>query len=339
MVHSRSWHSRLFGVACLVTAGTLALAGCSSSDEEGPNDSGSGDSTNADSDTTDDASWPRTFENADGSTTEIPEQPQQIASTSVTVTGTLLAFDAPVAASGSAANGEYFAQWADEAADVENLWPAGTVDIEALYAAEPDLIVVAATGNDSVADQVDELNEIAPTIVVDYGGQTWQELAEQLGEATGMEDEAAASVEEFDSYVADAAAKIDVPDGEANIVSYNGPGENNPIARATSAQALLLTDLGFTVEDPPVEWHTQPEPRDDFVFAAYENLTELTADTSFILSQDNAGAEDGFAADEVLANLPSVQAEQVYGLGVNSFRVDMFSATEIVDDIVENFAK
>ena len=289
---------------------------------------------------TEDAAWPRTFTNADGTTTEIPEQPQRIVSTSVSVSGTLLAFDAPVVASGSAGNGKFFAQWADvaEEHDVANLWAAGEVDLEALYAYEPDLIVVSASGADSVADQVADRQEIAPTILVDYGGQTWQQLAEELGEATGLEENVKTTVSDFDAYVAEAAERITVPEGKANIVSFNGAGENNPIARAGSAQSQLLSELGFNIEDPNPDWHMQDNLREDFVWASYENLTELTAETTFILSKDNEGAQ-AFADDPVLANLPSVKAGQVYGLGPNSFRVDMYSATEIVDAVVANFGK
>lgn len=334
MAHTSSARSRLLRGIAVAAAGVVALTGCSApSDEEPASD---GDAAMQ----TEDAGWPRTFTNADGTTTEIPEQPQRIVSTSVSVSGTLLAFDAPVVASGSAGNGQFFAQWADvaEERDVENLWAAGEVDLEAVYAYEPDLIVVSASGADSVADQVADLQEIAPTILVDYGGQTWQELAEELGEATGLEDDVETAVSDFDAYVAEAAEKIAVPDGTANIVSFNGAGENNPIARAGSAQGQLLSELGFTIEDPDPDWHTQGELREDFVWATYENLTELTAETTFILSQDDEGAQ-AFADDPVLANLPSVEAGQVYGLGPNSFRVDKYSAMEIVDAVVANFGE
>ncbi|WP_243226069.1 Fe2+-enterobactin ABC transporter substrate-binding protein [Microbacterium sp. CIAB417] len=332
MPHAFAQRSRLLAGAALLAAGAVALAGCTSAteaQETAPSESEGSDS-----------GWPRTFENADGTTTEIPAQPESIVSTSVSVAGTLLAFDAPVVASGSAGNGQFFTQWADvaEEREVANLWTAGDVDLEAVYAYEPDLIVVSASGADSVADQVAELQQIAPTIVVDYGGQTWQELATELGEATGLEAEAEQTVADFDAYVADAADRITVPEGLANVISYNGAGESNPIARAGSAQGELLASLGFTIEDPDTAWHTQDALREDFVWASYENLTELTADTTFILSQDDAGAQ-AFADDPVLANLPSVQAGQVYGLGLNSFRIDKYSATEIVDGIVATFAK
>lgn len=328
-----SLRTRVLGGALAVTLGSLALAGCSTSTE-------AEEAAPAAEETTEAASWPRTFENADGTTTEIPAQPESIASTSVSVTGTLLAIDAPVTASGAAANGKFFKQWnaAAEEAGVATLWSAGEVNLEALYAAEPDLIVVSTSGADSVVDQVAELQEIAPTIIVNYGAQSWEELAEELGQATGLEAQAEQSVAEFDAYVADAASKITVPEGEANIVSFNGAGESNPIAKVGGAQANLLEALGFTIEDPKAEWHTQDQQRSDFVFAEYDRLTELTAETTFVLSADNEGAQ-AFATDPVLANVPSVTAGQVYGLGLNSFRMDKFSGTEIVDGIVANFGK
>ena len=284
--------------------------------------------------------WPRTFTNADGSTTEVPAQPQRILSTSVTVTGTLLAVDAPVVASGSAGNGNFFAQWAGLADErgVANAWPAGSVDIEAVYAAEPDLIIVSSSGADSALDQLAEFQAIAPTIVVNYGNQTWQELASQLGEATGLEEQVAAKVAAFDQYAADAAASIDVPAGTANIISFNGPGQDNPIARVGGVHAEVLESLGFTVEDPNPEWHSQANQRADFVWAPYEKLVDLTSETTFLLSRDDEGAKV-FLEDPVLANVPSVKAGQVYGLGANSFRIDFFSATEIIDGIVAKFAK
>ena len=320
---------KVTGVLAGSVALVLALSGCAGGAEEASADADTARATSE--------QWPRTFTNADGSTTTIEARPERIVST-VSVTGTLLAIDAPVVGSTTGGNGDFFGQWADVAAaeDVAPLFAAGSVDLEALIGQAPDLIVTSASGADTLIDNLDELNEIAPTIVVDQAGQTWQGLAEDLGEATGLEDEAAAAADEFDTYVADAAAKIEVPEGTANIISFNGPGETNPIARAGSAHAEILTAIGFEVEDPPVEWHTQPQAREDFVFATYENLTELTSATTFILSRDDAGAQT-FAQDPVLATLPSVKNGAVHGLGENSFRVDRFSATEIVDSVVENF--
>ncbi|MCW1875822.1 MULTISPECIES: Fe2+-enterobactin ABC transporter substrate-binding protein [Erwiniaceae] len=284
--------------------------------------------------------WPRQFHNADGTTTTIPAKPKRILSTSVTVTGTLLAIDAPLAGSATGVNGDWYAQWQPVAAErkLEKLWSAGTVDLEQAYAVTPDLIVVSTGGADSAKAQLADFRQIAPTIVVDYGGQTWQELATLLGEASGLEKEASARISEFDSLVQQAREKITVPPGQANIISYNGPGIPNPIATARGVHSSLLASLGFKMEDPNPAWQTTVKAQNDFVWATYENLTQLTAATTFLLRAPQERV-DAFLRDPMLANLPSVQTKRVYSLGINSFRIDYYSASEIVRDVVKNFAK
>lgn len=334
--------ARLRGAVIVAAAAALVLTGCSSNTAdtaETANESGTATETGTAGGASDTA-YPLTFENADGTTTEIPSQPATIVSTSVTLTGSLLSFDAPVAGSSSDANGQFFAQWNEVAEEhgVENLGAAGSVDVDAIIAAEPDLIVVSSSGADSAIDHLADLQAVAPTIVIDYGTGTWQEVTLDLGEATGLNDQAQSTIDTFEAHVAEVNEQITIPAGEANIISFNGPGENNPIGKVGGPHAELLTELGFTIEDPNPEWHNQEGERNDFVWASYENLTSLTADTTFILSQDNDGAQ-AFAEDTVLANLPSVENGQVYGLGLNSFRIDYYSATEIVDGIAETFGQ
>ena len=331
MITHSSAPRRAFATLGLALAAALAVAGCAPAS--------SADYVSADVPSASQAEWPRAFENADGTTTEIPEQPKRVVSTAVSVTGTLLAINAPVVASGSQVGGVWFDQWADIAdeRDVENIWSVGEFDLEAVMASDPDLIVVATSGRDALTDQVADLQSVAPTVVVDYGAQTWQDLAIELGEATGLESEAKQTISEFDDLVTETAAAISVPAGTANIISFNGPGQDNPIARVGGSHADLLDSLGFTIEDPDPAWHTQAQQRADFVWATYENLLQLTSATTFILSADDTMAR-GFADDPVLANLPSVQRSQVYGLGVNSFRMDPYSSTEIVEHVRQLFS-
>jgi ABC-type Fe2+-enterobactin transport system substrate-binding protein len=321
---------RIAAVLTLAVAGTLALAGCTPAAD---------DSASSETSTETAAEWPRVFENADGTTTEIPEKPQRIVSTAVSVTGTLLAIDAPVVASGSQVGGVWFDQWADIAdeRELENIWSVGEFDLEAVLASDPDLIIVATSGRDALTDQVADLQSVAPTIVVDYGAQTWQDLAVELGEATGLESDAETAIADFDALVSETAQEITIPEGTANIVSFNGAGQDNPIARVGGSHADLLESLGFEIEDPDPAWHTQTDERADFVWATYENLLQLTSETTFILSADDEMAQ-GFADDPVLANIPSVAAGQVYGLGVNSFRMDPYSSTEIVEHVKDLFS-
>ncbi|MBL3567736.1 Fe2+-enterobactin ABC transporter substrate-binding protein, partial [Rhodovulum sulfidophilum] len=59
--------------------------------------------------------WPRRLTNADGSETALPRAPARILSTSVTLTGSLLAIGAPVIASATTVRGAFFDQWQAEA--------------------------------------------------------------------------------------------------------------------------------------------------------------------------------------------------------------------------------
>lgn len=284
--------------------------------------------------------WPREFRNADGSVTRIPEPPKRILSTTVTATGTLLAIDAPVAASAASASGKFFAQWQVVAQErgVSRLWPAGNVDVEAAFAAAPDLIVVSATGADSARDQIALLQTVAPVVMIDYSGQTWQDLARQLGRATGLEQRAEQRIADFDSHVAQARQHMRLPAGQVNLISFNGPGASNPIARVQGVHGRLLAALGFDVEGPDPQWHGGVGEPGDFVWAPYEALTQLQASTTFLLR----GGEERVQAlqrDPVLANLPSVRAGQVYSLGPNSFRIDYYSAMEIVDDLFRRYGR
>ncbi|MFO6421509.1 Fe2+-enterobactin ABC transporter substrate-binding protein [Hylemonella sp. W303a] len=284
--------------------------------------------------------WPVIHRNPDGSQVSIPARPQRILSTSVTLTGSLLAIDAPVVASSTNGNKRFFDQWAKVAEErkVQRLWALNAVDLEAVYLVKPDLIVVSSSGADSALESVRALSEIAPTIVVDYGSHSWQEVSRQLGRATGLSNRAEARITEFTEKTRKVAQAIRVPEGLTAIVSYNGPGMINPVAMPQGSHGSLLGALGFRMEAPDPRWHSGLDARDDFVKAQYEHLSALQARTVFLLRQDDNDV-DALLRDKVLARMPAVQLKQVYGLGKNSFRVDYYSANEIVDSIQRRFAK
>ena len=82
-----------FGSAGLGVAGLAALSACAS--QKNPSDSATGGSDSSGADSGD---WPRTVTDEQGEVT-IDKKPTKIVSTSPSVTGTLLAIDAPVVAS------------------------------------------------------------------------------------------------------------------------------------------------------------------------------------------------------------------------------------------------
>lgn len=288
--------------------------------------------------------WPRSVEHEMG-VTEIESQPVRIVSTSPSVTGTLLAMDAPVVATTAASPSPitddkgFFSQWASVADDrgVEILYPNLEFDLESIIAASPDLVIISTSGADSVADHYDEIAKLYPTIAVDYSNQTWQELAQQLGGAIGFETEAGQAIDDFDSYAQQAASKLDVPFSSANIVSFNGSSEDSRIALTTGPHAALFKALGIEVIDPPAD-AVGKESRGDFASVTLENLPKaVNGDAVFLLTGTDQTVEQ-FNSEPVLANLPAVQQSQVYPMGPSSFRIDYYSGKEIIDLLVETLS-
>lgn len=361
LIHRRRSRTLL---AALCSA-ALVLTACSSGDDEADPEQTSTEDSPADGSAEDDAAtddaadvdagetgdedgsgqdaaageWPRTIEHESG-TTEIPEEPTVVVSTSITLTGTLLAIDAPVSASAATGTGPltddqgFFAQWADVADErgVEVLYPNLELDIEAIEALEPDLIIGSSVGADATVDSYDQLSEIAPTIMLDYGAHTWQDLALTLGEATGSEEGAEVALDDFQTYIDEAAASLTIPGQPATALAYNGADGGGTFS-AESSQAAILTGLGFDYVVGPEE--LADEVRSDVSFFTAENLPAALAEPEvvFVIAGGDEDA-DALVNDPLLANTPAVANGQVFPAGPTSFRIDYFSGKQMIDAIV-----
>lgn len=324
-------------------AAALSMAACSGGSESasGQSDSAQSAATTAPSDAGEGA-WPRTVTDEHGELT-LEAKPQRIVSTSPSITGTLLAMGAPVVSTAAAVAGPltddkgFFSQWADVADEkgVEVLYSDFQFDMEAIIAADPDLVIVSTSGADSVADHYDQIAAEYPTLLVDYSKQTWQELATELGAATGLEDDAAAAAADFDDYAADAAAKITAPEGGVSIVSYNGAGNDSAVGKLTGPHAQLMESLGLDVVEGPDDLDTSDQARSDFIFVTLENLSAAIGGESVFLLTGTEDTVAAFESDPVLANLPAVQKGQVHPLGPTSFRIDYYSGKQFIDAVVD----
>lgn len=271
--------------------------------------------------------------------------PRRIVSTSPSVTGILLAIDAPVVATAATTPSRmtddkgFFSQWAAVAdkRGVQVLYRNLQFDIEAAIGASPDLLVASATGADSAAQHRTELQaQGVPMVVVDYSSQSWQDIATELGRITGHAKEAAAAIARFDAHVAQTAASITPPAQPVSIVAYNLAGSYS-IGRAASPHARLLAALGFKVEGLPPALAAQVTRASDFEFISRENLSAaITGDSVFLLGASQ-GDVQAFLDDPLLANLPAVAGRRVYPLGPTSFRIDYYSGQQMVDAVASHF--
>lgn len=285
------------------------------------------------------ADWPRQVTDSRGSHT-LDSKPVRIVSTSVTLTGSLLAIDAPVIASGATTPNNRFAddrgflrQWSDvaKARKLARLY-IGEPNAEAVAAQMPDLILVSATGGDSALALYDQLSAIAPTLVINYDDKSWQALLTQLGEITGHEQQAAARIAQFARQLADVKAHITLPPQPVNALVYNPAAHNANMWTRDSAQGQLLQESGFTLAALPAGLQTSHSQgkRHDIIQLGGENLAAgLNGEALLLFAGDEKDA-DALRANPLLGHLPAVQNKRVYALGPETFRLDYYSATQVL---------
>ncbi len=293
------------------------------------------------------ADWPRTITDSRGTHT-LEQAPQRIVSTSVTLTGSLLAIDAPIVASGATAPGNRMAdsqgflrQWGDvaKARNIQRLY-IGEASAEAVAAQMPDLILVSATGGDSAIALYDQLSAIAPTLVINYDDKSWQELLTQLGEITGHEKQAADRVSSFDKQLSEAKMHMTLPPQPVTALVYTPASRSANLWTTESAQGKLLQQLGFTLSTLPATLPALKSmgKRHDIVQLGGENLaTGLNGESLFLFASDEKDAT-ALENNPLLAHIPAVQKKQVYALGTETFRLDYYSATQILARMSKLFA-
>jgi len=281
------------------------------------------------------ADWPRQVTDSRGVHT-LEHKPTRIVSTSVTLTGSLLAIDAPVIASGATTPNNrvadaqgFLRQWGDIAKQrkVARLY-IGEPSAEAVAAQMPDLILISATGGDSALALYDQLSAIAPTLIINYDDKSWQELLTQLGTMTGHEKQAAERIAAFDEQLAQVKQQMTLPPQPVNAIVYTAAAHTANLWTTESAQGKLLHQLGFTLADLPAGLHTSKSQgkRHDIIQLGGENLgTGLNGEGLFVFAGDQKDA-DAIYANPLLAHLPAVQNKRVWALGTETFRLDYYSA-------------
>lgn len=318
-------------LAILMTS--VLLTGCDSAQSTG-------------SKTADHQGWPRTFTTPKGDLV-LAAPPKRIVSTSVTLTGTLLTINAPIIGSGStSANNDlsdeqgFFRQWAEiaKARKVQPLYQ-GEPSAEAVAAANPDLILISATGGDSALKLYEQLSQIAPTLVVNYDDKTWQDIAVQLGAVTGHEQDAGKVISEFNTRLQDIKQKLRLPPQPTNAMVYAPDGSGANVWTSSSGQGRLLQDLGFTLATVPdsVKGDTSMGIRKDIVQLSGEKFSEGLQGQTMLLFAANETAVSNIKKNPFLKHNPAIAAGRVYALGFDTFRIDYYSASNMLKRIEQQF--
>jgi len=157
----------------------------------------------------------------------------------------------------------------------------GGINLEALAAAEPDLIVMQSEGAEELYQQV---SQIAPTVAVEYTPSSWKDTLTQIGGFLGREDAAADLVTAYDERAAEAAATAPQDAGTLSIVRVRTDGVRYMTQEGSFPWSVAL-DLGR--QAPAVQ--DLGEDGTQAVDVSLERLDLLVADDIVILV--DAGAE------------------------------------------------
>ncbi len=291
--------------------------------------------------------WPRTIETLRGKIT-LYTKPQRIVSTSVTLTGTLLAINAPLVGSGATAPNTpvsddqgFFIQWATIAKQrqIKPLY-IGEPNAELIAAVLPDLILVSTTGGDSALKIYDQLASIAPTILIDYSDKSWQQLTQQLGYIIGHEEDANKIINTFEQRIHTLRETLHLPTNPISAFVYYEDGRGVNLWTTHSAQGNLLNSLGFTLANLPnnLKTITSMGIRHDIIQLSGEQVADGLTGQSFLLFATSRNTIADITHNPFFQHLPAIRNNQLYDMGADTFRLDYYSATNMLDRIENYFS-
>jgi iron complex transport system substrate-binding protein len=197
--------------------------------------------------------FPVTVEHEYG-TTEIEAAPVRVVSVGYTEQDALLALGiTPVAVTDWYGDQPYGVwPWAqDELGDATPVLLDATdgIDVEAVAALDPDLIVGTNSGMDE--DTYELLSKVAPTIAHPKGADLyfsdWRTQTRLIGQAVGLADEADELIAGIDEQFEAAAAAHPEFKGKQAIFLQNAFYDGAAIAYQDGLSTSFLTDLGFKI--------------------------------------------------------------------------------------------
>lgn len=287
----------------------------------------------------DPSGWPRTIMTSQGPLT-LDKPPQRIVSTSVTLSGTLLAIDAPLVASGAtmpntnvASEKGFMRQWDSIASErgVQALYQSEP-NAEAIIKAQPDIIIISSTGADSAMRLYDQLKDIAPTLVIRYDDKSWLQLADIFGDLFGLEAQAKSVIDSFQQQAEQTKQSIQLPPQPTTAMVYNPDGSGASIWTSKSAQGRLLEQLGFTLATIPdaIKGDISMGLRNDIIIAKGERFPDAVTGQTVLLFAAEPAIEQLVLANPFLHTNQAIIDKQVFAVGNDTFRLDYYSATNLL---------
>ncbi|MBE3000574.1 ABC transporter substrate-binding protein [Nocardiopsis sp. HNM0947] len=262
----------------------------------------------------------RTVEAANGSV-EVPAEPQSVAVLWRPTLGaaTQLGHDVVATMGTPGQSGQGLEPFLPEGADADALTVVTNspseedVNIEELANTAPDLIIGVDTQMGAQAEMLDDLEQIAPTVLLEWDGTgAWRGHLEEVAEVLDEPDRAEEAVAEYDEAVEEAREELsdagtDPAETELSLVRLQDESEVR-LETSASFPGQVVDDLGFARPDDQID----PDGETDFVPRSYENLDSADGDAVFVLTGSGYPEAPDTFSDGVWANLSAVQDEQVF---------------------------
>lgn len=335
-----SFTPRLLRTLATGAAAALLLAGCASPSP-----------TPTDASPTASAATTRTVTTDEGTVT-IPSDAERIVVLNTNLAGYLYALDIPVHAVATERPGidveqaEFPEFWAAEAtADGSSLlgWTEDGFSLEAIAALKPDLIIGGGQGfaASRALTTLDQLNTIAPTVMVSATKLSWQDQLDYLAsEVFDVPDRATTLTDAYDARVAEVSAAITLPElpvgflmPTAGDATFSLP-EDSQLPQTLAA--VGLTPMPIIADNPGFETFGTG---DSLELPAERVLDVLTAPTLFAIGfVDGRVSAAELAQNPLYAQLPAFVSGNVHDLPNWAYRADYQRTMTLLDEIEKMFS-
>jgi iron complex transport system substrate-binding protein len=267
-------------------------------------------------------------------TTEVPDSPQRIVILTNEGTEALLAVGIkPVGAVQSWVGNPWSDHIADDMTDVPVVGEVSAINLEAIAALQPDLII----GNKMRQEKIyDQLSAIAPTVMSERLRGDWKVNMALYTEAAGKGEEGKAALAAYDGRIAKIAAEAGpMLEEKVSLVRFMS-GMTRIYYKDTFA-GLILSEIGF--KRPASQ--DKPEFADD---VGKERIPDFDGDRLFYFVYE---VGDGVAekvaaewtADPLWQNLPVVKAGKAYAVSDTIWNTagGVIAANLLLDDVEKHY--
>ncbi|RBP91338.1 iron complex transport system substrate-binding protein [Cytobacillus firmus] len=316
-------------VAILSVFTILFLAACGNNNEQDKTADKEKEGNN-----TEDAGY--TVEHAMGTTT-LDKTPEKVVILTNEGTEALLSMGVtPVGAVQSWTGDPWYEHIAGDMKDVQVVGTESEVNVEAIAALQPDLII----GNKMRQEKIyDQLNDIAPTVFAETLRGDWKENFELYAKALNKEEEGKKVLADYDSRIEEIKTSLgDKLSQEVSIVRFMA-GEVR-IYHKDTFSGVILDQIGFA----------RPESQnvDDFAEknATKERIPAMDGDILFYFTYETGDGEASqlekeWIDDPLFKNLKVAQEGNVHKVSDTIWNTagGVIAANLLLDDIEKYFAK